>query len=147
VDTNSTVTFTESGLPSGTDWTVTLGSTTVSSTTSTLSFSRANGTYPFSVGPVEGYSAAPGAGSISVQGQPVSQSIAFKSTTGSSPGGGASTFLGLTSTEGYALLLLLLILIVVAGVVAYKLQGRRRAKTSNPPSFPPGAGNPPTPPS
>ncbi|MEM4105369.1 MAG: S53 family peptidase, partial [Thermoplasmata archaeon] len=48
--TTYTVTFTESGLPSGTSWSVTFNSNTKSSTTNTISFTGiANGTYSYSV--------------------------------------------------------------------------------------------------
>ena len=43
------VTFTETGLPSGTSWSVTLAGSTQSSTTGTIQFSKANGTYAFTV--------------------------------------------------------------------------------------------------
>jgi len=48
------VTFTESGLPSGTSWSVTLNGNTESSTTNTISFSEPNGTYSYVVASVTG---------------------------------------------------------------------------------------------
>ena len=82
--TTYTVTFTESGLPSGTSWSVTLGGATSSSTTSTITFNEANGTYTYTVGTVSGYSASPSSGSVTVNGAAVSKSITF---TSSSPSG------------------------------------------------------------
>ncbi|MEM3325620.1 MAG: S53 family peptidase, partial [Thermoplasmata archaeon] len=65
--TTYTVTFTESGLPSGTSWSVTFNSNTKSSTTNTISFTGiANGTYSYSVGAVSGYTASPSSGTITV---------------------------------------------------------------------------------
>ena len=71
------VTFTESGLPSGTSWSVTLNGVTMSSTTATITFTEPNGTYAFTVGSVAGYTASPPSGSILVNGGPVSQAITF----------------------------------------------------------------------
>lgn len=70
------VTFTESGLPAGTSWSVTLGGQTLSSTTTTIVFSEVNSTYTFTVGTVSGYSAAPASGSLPVSGA-TSQDIVF----------------------------------------------------------------------
>ncbi len=71
------VNFTESGLPSATQWTVTLGGTPKSSSTTTISFTEANGSYSFSVGAVTGYSASPNSGAADVAGAPVDQAIVF----------------------------------------------------------------------
>ncbi|MGC8580496.1 MAG: protease pro-enzyme activation domain-containing protein, partial [bacterium] len=72
-----TVTFTESGLPPGTTWSVTLGGTTKSSSTNTITFSEPNGTYTFSVGVISGYTASPSSGTITVNGANVNQGITF----------------------------------------------------------------------
>jgi hypothetical protein len=72
-----TVTFTEAGLPAGTDWSVTLGGTANSSTTTTVTFREANGSYAFTVGTVSGYSSTPASGSEAVRGAAVSKSITF----------------------------------------------------------------------
>ncbi|MEM0124530.1 MAG: hypothetical protein QXF41_03245, partial [Candidatus Micrarchaeaceae archaeon] len=70
-----TVTFSESGLPSGTSWNVTLNNNKKSSTSSSIVFSSISaGTYSYSVGtPIPGgtdtqYVASPSSGSISVSG-------------------------------------------------------------------------------
>jgi len=76
-----TVTFTESGLPSGTQWSVTLNGTTKSSTTNTISFTEPNGTYSFSISSINGYSVSPSSGSITVNGASVNQAITFKAVT------------------------------------------------------------------
>ena len=71
------VAFTESGLPSGTTWSVTVHGATLSSTTSTVTFSEANGTYSYTVGPVSGYTANPSSGSVTVNGAQVSEVVTF----------------------------------------------------------------------
>ena len=71
------VTFSETGLASGTSWTVTLGGTTSSSTTASIVFHMANGTYSFTVGAVSGYTASPASGSVTVNGAAVTKGVAF----------------------------------------------------------------------
>jgi len=54
-----TVTFTETGLPYGTSWSVTFNGTTESSSTNTITFNEPNGIYSFSIASISGYSASP----------------------------------------------------------------------------------------
>ncbi len=70
-------TFTETGLTAGTTWSVTIGTQTVQSTTSTITFALANGTYTYTVGTVSGYTASPTTGSITVTPAGVSTPITF----------------------------------------------------------------------
>ncbi|MEM0129120.1 MAG: hypothetical protein QXG65_03010 [Thermoplasmata archaeon] len=73
-----TVTFAESGLPSGTGRTVTLNG----GSQSTISFAEPNGTYAFAVTAVTGYSASPSSGTILVNGANVTEAIvSAKETT------------------------------------------------------------------
>ena len=82
------VTFTESGLPSGTSWSVTFNGTTNSSTSAAITFSEVNGTYTFTTGAVPSYSATPGSGPVTVVGGSVGQAITFTAAGG---GGGSSS--------------------------------------------------------
>lgn len=76
--TNYTVTFTETGLPSGTNWSVVVsltwwwvedgGSAFNTSNTSSLTFSLPNGTYHFRVFPANGNESTPDRGSFTVNG-------------------------------------------------------------------------------
>lgn len=75
------VTFTESGLPTGTSWSVTFNGTRLFSTTSTIPFTSKNGSWPFSVGVVDGYMPSPASGDVLVSGGPASQTITFTSGT------------------------------------------------------------------
>ena len=79
--TTYTVTFSESGLPSGTSWSVTLEGSPQTSTTRTIAFSEANGTYAYTVGSVSGYTASPSSGSVTVTGAAVSVTITFTSVS------------------------------------------------------------------
>ena len=74
------VSFTEAGLPSGTSWSVALNGTTRGSTTGTIAFTEWNGTYPFTIGAVVGYTARPSSGTLTVNGASASQSVAFSPT-------------------------------------------------------------------
>ncbi|MGC2034003.1 MAG: protease pro-enzyme activation domain-containing protein [Thermoplasmata archaeon] len=75
------VTFTESGLTSGTSWTVTVNSTSRSSTGTTITFHLANGGYTYTVGVVPHYTVNPTSGSITVSGAPVNTPVKFTSIT------------------------------------------------------------------
>ena len=76
------VTFTESGLVSGTSWSVTLNGVQKSGGGATLQFTEPTGTYAYTVGPSFGFSATPSAGSVTVNAAAVSTAIAFASTSG-----------------------------------------------------------------
>jgi len=82
VEDSYTVTFTQSGLPSGTSWSVTFGGTKKSSTSSTITFKVKSGNYSWSVStPVSGgtgirYVASPESGSMKVPSN-TSQSITY----------------------------------------------------------------------
>jgi outer membrane protein assembly factor BamB len=62
------ITFKERWLPSGTNWSVTVGATTLSSTLSYINFHLTNGSYSFSVANVANYSRTPASGTFAVAG-------------------------------------------------------------------------------
>jgi hypothetical protein len=72
------VKFVESGLPLGTNWTVTSGGSSKASTTRVVTFVFANGTYSYQIGAITGYTTLTSAGSVTVNG--VGQAIAIKFT-------------------------------------------------------------------
>ena len=63
-----TQTFTESGLPAGTEWTVAINGQTYSSSSSSISFNLYNGTHSYSISSPYGYSTVQSSGSINVNG-------------------------------------------------------------------------------
>jgi DNA-binding beta-propeller fold protein YncE len=74
------VTFEETGLPAGTNWTVTLGAGPVSSTAPNVTVERPNGTYSFSVSTsVFQYIPVASHGTFNVTGAPVNLTVAFVS--------------------------------------------------------------------
>jgi len=75
----STVFFEESGLPNGTEWSVTLGGLLLTSTNSSLPFEVQNGTYSFAVGAVPGYRVSTRTGNVTVAGSDVNLGVTFAS--------------------------------------------------------------------
>jgi len=109
------LTFTESGLPSGTTWSITSGGVLNTSSTSTVGFTVASGTYTFTVGVLSNYTSAPSTGSLTINGAAGNQGIAFTSTGpgggGGGGGGGGSSSLSPTDWAVIA------IAVIVAGVL------------------------------
>jgi len=75
-----TVTFTETGLPSGTEWSVTIGSSTKISGGTAITFSEPNGTFAYTVGLISGYHTKD-SGNVMVHGAAVGVSVPFSRTT------------------------------------------------------------------
>jgi YVTN family beta-propeller protein len=128
-----TITFTESGLPGGTVWAVTLGTTTLNSATANVTFSMPNGSYAYVVPSVTGYSASPASGWSNLSGHAVSVDITFSSnpgTPGSSPAG---------TVGGVPLWEIAVIVAAIAAVVGGVLWSMRRG--SAPPPTPPATGS------
>jgi YVTN family beta-propeller protein len=73
------LTFTETGLHLGTDWSVTLDGGSESSTSSAISFSVPNGTYAFVVQPISGYVANKSSGEVEISGVAAQVPISFTS--------------------------------------------------------------------
>ncbi|MGB9879073.1 MAG: hypothetical protein ACPLGZ_03720, partial [Candidatus Pelagibacter ubique] len=71
------VTFKESGLPLGTMWSVTLAGSQVFSLGKTITFLLQNGTYPFTIEPVSGYTPSPSSGNVNVSGKDVTVEVTF----------------------------------------------------------------------
>ena len=93
------VTFTESGLPSGMEWSVTMGGTTVWSSGSTNSVSLPNGTYSYTVNGISQgsgirYGATPSVGTFTLNGAGYSRGVSYTSqvylVTQSSPATGGT---------------------------------------------------------
>jgi hypothetical protein len=119
------VTFSESGLPSGTEWTIIIGSMAVTEAApASDTFSEMNGTYAFTVSSVAGFTSNVTSGTIHVNGATVSVSIQFSSIVANSPA--ATPFpwqwvVGGAVAGGLVILLLFLL--------AYR---RRQKKEENP---------------
>jgi hypothetical protein len=82
------VTFSESGLPSGVTWTVSLNGTPVVGSASLLIVQERNGTYGYTVSLPSGYAANLTSGTILVHGAPVAVALTVHSTgSGTAPAG------------------------------------------------------------
>ncbi len=123
------VTFHETGLPSGANWSITMGGATVSSTNSTIRLPEPNGTTNFSVSNGAGLTASPSNGGVDVTGGPTELNVTF------SKGGGSGLF-GLPGATGYYLLgAFVAVLVATTAVVIVLTRRMRRAKPS--PTTPP----------
>jgi hypothetical protein len=76
-----TTTFTETGLPGGTDWSVTLSGTLRSSNSNAINFTELNGTYDFTVSGVAGYAPTPSSGVVDVNGANLTKSISYAASS------------------------------------------------------------------
>jgi len=110
--------FAETGLASGTTWSVTLGGLYAASNGAGVLFPALNGSYPFSVGAVSGYTESPGSGTVVVNGTSVSVAIAF-----------TPTILGLPPAVFWPVVSALLALVAIVEAV---LLLRRRPKRARP---------------
>jgi hypothetical protein len=71
------VTFSETGLPTGTAWAVTFNGTNLTSTGSTITVKEPNGTYQYQVQVIHGYNSTPNSGVVIVNGNAASNSISW----------------------------------------------------------------------
>ncbi|MDP8012337.1 MAG: hypothetical protein RAK23_05930, partial [Thermoplasmata archaeon] len=69
--------FIESGLPSGTSWSVTLNGTANTSSTTSITFYEPNGTYTYSIQQISGYSIVQSSGTITVTGSSITKYVIF----------------------------------------------------------------------
>ena len=126
VPSSFTVTFTQTGLPSGSTWTLYAGGLNVSSTSGSASLSLSNGTYTYAVTVPSGYIATPSGGSFVLNGAAYSQSVTVKSSSTST-----TSSSGL-STLAYALIGLFVALAVIFLITTLYF-ARRKPPTTNPP--------------
>jgi hypothetical protein len=71
------VSFIESGLPHSALWSVTFSGQTQPSTSNSITFNSANGTYAFSISLPTGYAASPSSGNVTVNGANIAERITF----------------------------------------------------------------------
>jgi len=130
------LTMHETGLPTGTNWSATVGATTFSSTTPWIAFPETNGTFSFSIANATNRSACPPSGNVTVAGGPRMVNVTFSNSAscGSSPG-----FFGLPGVTGYYLLWGFVAVLVAATAVVVVLT--RRKRRARPPDTPSNAGD------
>jgi hypothetical protein len=126
-----TVTFTESGLPSGTTWSVKLGGSTRSSTTSTITFSEPNGTYAYLIGPVSGYTVTQQSGStVVIEANPSTVSMSFAPVSTSSSSSTWPSWI-------YAVIGVVIVVVVFGVAISWLRQRRPPSATNSSPPPPP----------
>jgi YVTN family beta-propeller protein len=126
----TSVTFTETGLPTGAIWNVTLGGALNWSGSSSISFIEPNGSYFYTVGTASGYEVSPTSGVLYVDGSNVTDALHFSSTEGA-----GATLLGLPVLEG-AVVLLAAATVAAATTFVVISRHRRRTKPSAEPKPP-----------
>ena len=125
-----TVTFTETGLPSGTEWYVNItasNGTTYDSgpiTNSSYSFQLSNGTYSYTIGSISGYNTTQRSGSISVSGRNTSQSATF-SKVSTTPPPKKSTSPTTPNTDLYIIIGIVVAVVVIGAVVAIMMRRKK----------------------
>lgn len=110
------VTFTETGLPVGTSWSVTLNGNKLSSSLPNISFEVSKGTYAFTVSNESGYNVTPASGSLTVGGSALSETVAFSKQPST---------VGLSSTD-FEIFGGVVVVAVIAGAAGVMLARRKR---------------------
>jgi outer membrane protein assembly factor BamB len=119
------VTFTETGLPSGTDWSVSINGSSLGATASIIVVELVNGTYAFSIAEADGLDPTPSSGSLTVNGGAIGLSIAFHSVASCTGCGGSTGTPPLTVLDETYLLLGGVVIVALIGLA---LLGRSRRK-------------------
>ncbi len=130
------ITFTQTGLPAGTSWSVTVNGVPQTSTATTIVFNVVNGVYSYTVGEVSGYSASPAYGTITVSSSGVSPTVSYSKPT-------TTGFLGLSGNTGYYLVGGIVAAVVVIAAVVLVMRSRSRKGGGAPPSEGPPKAPPP----
>jgi hypothetical protein len=73
--------FSESGLPKGQNWSVTIGSENETSNTSVVHFEEGNGTYSYKIGPIAGFTTKNWTGSVTMNGASQQLNVTFTEVT------------------------------------------------------------------
>ncbi len=112
------VDFKGKGLPGTVQWSVTLSGLESTSSNGTVTFSLVNGTYSFTVNSVSGYTIRPSAGTISVSGSSITESIDFVPSSGN------------PALNSYlAAAILIAVALIAATVAVFVIVPRRRKKS------------------
>ncbi len=98
-----TATFAETGLASGTLWSVSVGGTTLSSTTTSISVQLATGTYTYMIGFAAGYTVSPATGTVDLTSGGANVSVTYTAFTSGEPATFSAT--GLVTGTGWSVLL------------------------------------------
>jgi hypothetical protein len=117
------VMFTETGLPSGSEWSFTINETTFHPTSQSMLISLPNGTYPYTIGQIPEYHVSPAAGQVVLTDTAVTVDVTFTPNTTSPSHGSTPTFLGLPGVDLYVLagaVAAVAVVGIVVGVVRHR---------------------------
>ncbi|OWP56429.1 MAG: hypothetical protein B2I17_04965, partial [Thermoplasmatales archaeon B_DKE] len=109
-----TVNIKETGLASGIKWFVQINGTTYNSTTDEISIQLPNGTYPYSINSITGYSVTNGTGNVTVSGGATVQ-VKFSSTSTGLPLADVVIIAGVVVVVG----------IIGAAAYIFRIRGRK----------------------
>jgi PKD repeat protein len=121
------VTFTETGLPNGTSWSLTLLGIVHGVAGTSYSTTLANGSYDYSVSGSGGYSPQTKSGTVHVAGQPMTVTVPF--TAPASPSSPSSNPISVTTI----LIAIAAVGAIAAGTIIYLVGARRRKSPPTPP--------------
>lgn len=127
------VTFSETGLPAGTLFSVVVNGTTYSSANGSIVLKVHNGTISYAVGSITDYTMTPASGSFIAQYSAKTVSIVFTPTvkSGTGIGGTGISVTGITaffqSTLGEVTIAVIAVL-VTAGIAAFEMSGNKKEK-------------------
>jgi hypothetical protein len=130
--TTYAVTFTQSGVPTGSNWNVTVNGVGQQTTGASLVFNLPNGTYTYVVTVPTGYTASPAGGSGVVSGSVSTVSVTVAQTT--TPVGPAPAASGL-STLAYELIGLFVVLAVIFLITTLYFASRKPPAATPPASW------------
>lgn len=122
-----TVTFSETGLPSGAEWTVVLANESRTSSSPTIQFLRPNGTFDFSVHPAPGFEVNISSGTVHVGGVAVDEAIGARLVPSPTP----TLWFGYSGGVPWAIIAVLAAIVVSCGVILGLRTKRKRSL--NPP--------------
>jgi hypothetical protein len=125
------VDFVETGLPSGTRWTIVLNGAMLGSESNAIAFAESNDSYGFTVGGVQGYFETPSVGSVRVDGRNESISVNFQDHAPVAPILGGSLLLGVLAGIAVGLVIVLVAVALVLRNQARSARGRT-GSPSNP---------------
>lgn len=124
--------FEESGLPAGTNWSVTLNGVTRETTAQIITFQMPNGTYSYTVGQISGFSSGNGTSTVRIDG--AGKYIPLNFTAAASGRGGNSPVPLLSSTAWLIILIVgaLIGIELVAGALYFRRPKNTDSETRTP---------------
>jgi hypothetical protein len=116
------VTFTETGLAAGTNWSVAISGAQHYSTGSSIVFTEPNGTYSYTVVALSGYTTSQSSGNVIVSGNAVLVTVAFRQSSTSQSG-----VLGMSGDTGYIVIGVIVAAVVVVCAILLLTRGKKKS--------------------